>query len=151
MSSPSLFGRRRARAGEIERRALANVRVLPDDARPLLAALPPRSIGRVFILFPDPWPKARHHKRRLVAPATLDRLAEIMTDGAELRLATDDPSYLAWMLEHVTAHPAFAWTARRPADWRERPADWPATRYEAKARKAGRASAFLRFERRSRK
>jgi tRNA (guanine-N7-)-methyltransferase len=137
--------------GEIERRGLANVRVLPDDARPLLAALPPRSIGRVFILFPDPWPKARHHKRRLVAPATLDRLAEIMTDGGELRLATDDPSYLAWMLGYVTAHPAFAWTARRPADWRVRPADWPATRYEAKARKAGRTPAFLRFERRPRK
>jgi tRNA (guanine-N7-)-methyltransferase len=74
-----------------------------------------------------------------------------MTDGGELRLATDDPSYLAWMLGYVTAHPAFAWTARRPADWRVRPADWPATRYEAKARKAGRTPAFLRFERRPRK
>ena len=73
-----------------------------------------------------------------------------MTDGAELRLATDDPSYLAWMLEHATAHPAFAWTARRAADWRERPADWPPTRYEKKARNAGRIPAFLRFERRAR-
>jgi tRNA (guanine-N7-)-methyltransferase len=135
--------------GEIDRR-LTNIRLYPDDARALLAVLRPGSIGRVFILFPDPWPKARHHKRRLIAPATLDRLAEIMTDGAELRLATDDPSYLAWMLEHTTAHPAFAWTARRPTDWRERPADWPATRYEQKARKAGRVPAFLRFERRAR-
>ena len=72
-----------------------------------------------------------------------------MTDGAELRLATDDPAYLSWMLEHVTAHPGFAWTARRPADWRERPPDWPATRYEAKARAAGRTPAFLRFTRRA--
>jgi tRNA (guanine-N7-)-methyltransferase len=136
--------------GEVERRGLANVRVHADDARPLLAALTPRSVGRVFILFPDPWPKARHHKRRLVAPAALDRLAEIMTDDAELRLATDDPGYLSWMLEHVTAHPDFVWTARCAADWRERPEDWPATRYEGKARQAGRRPAFLRFVRRSR-
>ena len=137
--------------GEIERRGLGNIRVYADDARGLLAALRPGSIGRVFVLFPDPWPKARHHKRRLIMPTTLDRLAEIMADRAELRLATDDPSYLGWVLEHVTEHPAFAWTARRPSDWRQRPADWPATRYEAKARKAGRTPAFLRLERRSRK
>lgn len=136
--------------GEAERRGLANIRLYPDDARPLLAALTPRSIARAFILFPDPWPKARHHKRRLIAPATLDRLAAIMTDGAELRLATDDSGYLSWMLDHATAHPAFSWTARRAADWRERPADWPATRYEEKARKAGRSPAFLRFARRPR-
>src|SRR5580704_9551351 len=137
--------------GEIDRRDLANIRICGDDARTLLASLAPCSIARIFILFPDPWPKARHHKRRLIAPATLDRLAEIMTDRAELRLATDDPSYLSWMLECVTNHPAFCWTARRPADWRERPADWPATRYEEKARKAGRAPSFLRFVRRPRR
>jgi tRNA (guanine-N7-)-methyltransferase len=137
--------------GEIDRRDLANIRICSDDARTLLATLAPCSIARIFILFPDPWPKARHHKRRLIAPATLDRLAEIMTDRAELRLATDDPSYLSWMLECVTNHPAFCWTARRPADWRERPADWPATRYEEKARKAGRAPSFLRFVRRPRR
>lgn len=136
--------------GEINSRGLGNIRIFADDVRPLLAALAPRSIARVFILFPDPWPKPRHHKRRLVAPATLDRLAEIMTDRAELRLATDDPGYLSWMLECLTSHPAFAWTARRRADWCERPADWPATRYEQKARTAGRAPAFLRFERRPR-
>jgi tRNA (guanine-N7-)-methyltransferase len=134
--------------GEIARRGLGNIRIHADDARPLLAALAPRSISRVFVLFPDPWPKARHHKRRLIAPPALDRLAELMTDRAELRLATDDPSYLVWMLEHTTNHPAFSWVARRPQDWRERPADWPATRYEEKARKAGRVPAFLRFERR---
>jgi tRNA (guanine-N7-)-methyltransferase len=135
---------------EVERRELANIRIFADDVRPLLAALPPRSIARVFILFPDPWPKARHHKRRLVAPVTLDRLAEIMTDGAELRLATDDPGYQSWMLEHATSHPAFAWSAQRPGDWRDRPDDWPATRYEEKARKAGRTPIFLRFKRRPR-
>jgi tRNA (guanine-N7-)-methyltransferase len=136
--------------GEIERRRLANIRIYAEDARILLAALPSRSIGRVFVLFPDPWPKVRHHKRRLIAPATLDCLAEIMTDGAELRVATDDPGYLAWMLEHLTAHPAFSWTARCPSDWRVRPPKWSATRYEEKARKAGRTPAFLRFLRRPR-
>jgi tRNA (guanine-N7-)-methyltransferase len=136
--------------GEVARRGLRNVRLFTDDARLLLAALPPASLGRVFILFPDPWPKRRHHKRRLVAPATLDLLAAAMADGAELRLATDDRDYLAWMLEHTIAHPDFVWLARRPADWRERPDDWPATRYEAKAHAAGRVPAFLRFMRRLR-
>lgn len=134
--------------GEVERRGLRNVRILADDARLLLDVLEPATIGRVFILFPDPWPKQRHRKRRLVAPAALDRLAAIMQPGAELRLATDDRDYLAWMLEAATTHPDFAWLARRPADWRERPADWPPTRYEEKARAAGRAPAFLRFARR---
>ncbi len=134
--------------GEMERRALGNIRVFADDARLLLDRLPPSSIGRVFILFPDPWPKQRHHKRRLIARETLDGLATIMPPGAELRLATDDRDYLVWMLEHMTAHPGFAWTARRPADWRERPPDWPPTRYEDKARAAGRVPVFLRFVRR---
>jgi tRNA (guanine-N7-)-methyltransferase len=135
--------------GGIARRELGNVRIFPDDARLLLDALMPASLGRVFILFPDPWPKLRHHKRRLVAGPTLDRLAVVMQPGAELRLATDDRDYLVWMLEQVTAHPAFVWLAHRPADWRERPPDWPPTRYEDKARAAGRTPAFLRFARRS--
>src|SRR5437763_1671896 len=92
----------------------------------------------------------RPGQRRLVAPARLDLLAAVMSDGAELRLATDDRDYLAWMLQHATAHPDFVWLARRPADWRERPDDWPETRYEAKARTAGRMPAFLRFTRRPR-
>jgi tRNA (guanine-N7-)-methyltransferase len=134
----------------VERRRLDNVRLFVDDARRLLAALPRAAIDRVFILFPDPWPKDRHKKRRLVSRATLDRLSEIMTDGAELRLATDDRDYLCSMLELVTGHPDFVWLARRPADWRERPEDWPATRYEEKARAAGRPPAFLRVGRRPR-
>ena len=134
---------------QVEAGGLANVRVWPGDGRELLPALPDASIGRAFVLFPDPWPKARHHKRRLIAPAFLDELDRIMRAGAELRLATDDVDYLDWMLERVTVHPAFAWTARGPADWRERPADWPATRYEEKAIAAGRRGYFLRFVRRA--
>jgi tRNA (guanine-N7-)-methyltransferase len=132
---------------QIEQRRLDNIRIFADDARLLIAELPPASIERVFILFPDPWPKRRQHKRRIVSRGTLDGLAEIMTDEAELRLATDDGGYLCWMLEHVTAHPAFEWLARRPGDWRERPPDGPPTRYEEKARTAGRPPAFLRVRR----
>ncbi|HYM03316.1 MAG TPA: tRNA (guanosine(46)-N7)-methyltransferase TrmB [Stellaceae bacterium] len=135
---------------DIKRCGLANTRLFIDDARLLIAQLAAASIDRVFILFPDPWPKQRHHKRRMVSAATLDGLARAMRDGAELRLATDDADYLRWMLEHVTQHREYEWLARRPADWRERPADWPATRYEQKALAAGRRPAFLRFRRRPR-
>jgi tRNA (guanine-N7-)-methyltransferase len=135
--------------GETARRSLGNIRILMDDARRLLDCLKPSSIERAFILFPDPWPKARHKKRRLVAAETLDRLAAIMRPGAELRLATDDPDYLVSMLALLTDHPDFVWLARRPADWRERPPDWPPTRYEEKARAAGRPPVFLRFVRRA--
>ena len=135
---------------QIERRRLDNIRIFADDARLIMAALTPASIDRVFILFADPWPKRRQHKRRIVSRATLDALAEIMTDDAELRVATDDGDYLCWILERITAHAAFEWLARRPGDWRERPPDWPPTRYEAKARAAGRPPAFLRVRRRPR-
>ncbi len=135
---------------EVERRGLANVRLFVDDARLLLAALEHRSVGRAFILFPDPWPKKRHQKRRLVSRETLDALAEVLADGAELRLATDDMDYARAMLEHATEHPAFRWVARDAGDWRARTADWPPTRYERKAVAAGRKPIYLRLERRAR-
>jgi tRNA (guanine-N7-)-methyltransferase len=131
---------------QIEREGVQNVRLFDDDARLLLASLVPDSLDRVFILFPDPWPKLRHHKRRLVRRETLDLLARLMRPDAELRLATDDPGYLSWMVEHACLHPAFTWLAEHPADWRERPADWPPTRYERKML-AGRKPAFLRLRR----
>ena len=130
----------------IERSGATNIRLFTDDARFVMAALPPRSLARAFALFPDPWPKTRHHKRRLVQRENLDILADLMIAGAELRLATDDPSYLPWMVEHACTHPAFEWLAERPADWRGRPADWPATRYEKKML-AGKPT-FLRLRRR---
>ncbi len=131
----------------IERLGVTNVRLFTDDARLLMAALPDRSLSRAFVLFPDPWPKTRHHKRRFVQRATLDLLARLMKPGAELRLATDDPSYLPWVVEHACVHPAFEWLADRPSDWRNRPADWPPTRYEQKML-AGHKPVFLRLRRR---
>lgn len=134
----------------LEARGLGNVRVVPDDARPVLDALPDASVGRVFVLFPDPWPKLRHAFRRFIGPDNLPRLARVLKDGAELRLATDDWQLGRWMLEHTWRHPDFEWLARRPEDWRVRPDDWPQTRYEQKAVEAGRRPVFLRFRRRPR-
>lgn len=134
----------------VEEQGLDNVRIHADDARPLLDALPDASIDRAFVLFADPWPKKRHWERRFIGPDNLDRLARVLTDGADLRLASDDMGLVRWMLAHTIEHPAFAWTARSAADWRGRPADWPPTRYEEKAIAAGRAPVFLRFVRRPR-
>ena len=133
---------------QVAARELTNVRIYPGDGRDLLAVLPEGALSRAFILFADPWPKRRHHRRRFIQRATLDRLAALMAPGAELRLATDHMEHLDWMLERTSAHPAFQWLARRPGDWRERPADWPATRYERKAIDQGLKPVYLRFRRR---
>ncbi|MGH7013282.1 MAG: tRNA (guanosine(46)-N7)-methyltransferase TrmB [Stellaceae bacterium] len=131
----------------IDRDRLTNVRLFDDDARLLLARLPDRSLGRAFILFPDPWPKERHKKRRIVASETLDELARTLRPGAELRLATDDADYAEWIVGVVESHPAFVEVARGAGDWPDRPADWPATRYEQKALAAGRTPRFFRLAR----
>jgi tRNA (guanine-N7-)-methyltransferase len=135
---------------QVTQQQLENVRIHEGDGRMLLEALPERSIARAFVLFPDPWPKGRHAKRRFISAQSVRDLARIVLDGGELRLASDDPSYISWMLEHLTGCPDFEWQARRPQDWRERPPDWPPTRYEEKALKAGRRPAYLSFRRRSR-
>ncbi len=133
--------------GSLDQRKLDNIRLHDGDARDLLPLLPPASIGRVFLLFPDPWPKKRHHKRRFVNADTLTALARILKPGGELRIASDIADYVRWTLCQIQQMPAFVWTARRPADWRNRPADWPETRYEAKALREGRKPAYLTFRR----
>jgi len=127
--------------------AADNIRLYMEDARDIIASLPDASLSRVFILFPDPWPKTRHHKRRFIQLKMLNELARVMRDGAELRFATDDNGYLVWALERLMAHPSFFWTAESPSDWRERPDDWPETRYEMKAIRAGSTCVYLRFRR----
>ena len=133
-------------AARIEEAGLRNIRVFRDDARFLLDALPDASIGRAFVLFPDPWPKARHHKRRFLSRDGFQALARAMKDGAELRVATDDAGYEGWIREHAAAEGSF----RLAADSRARPPDWPATRYEEKAVAAGRRPAYFSFVRRNR-
>tara|TARA_A100001037_G_scaffold111253_2_gene101550 strand:+ start:27 stop:671 length:645 start_codon:yes stop_codon:yes gene_type:complete len=125
----------------------ANIRIYPDDVRPLLDRMADATLGRAFVLFPDPWPKARHHKRRIINPLMLDTLARLLRYGAELRIATDDQDYLVWILRHMQAHPNFEWLAARAADWRVRPTDWPDTRYEDKNRSGGPGPTFLRYRR----
>jgi tRNA (guanine-N7-)-methyltransferase len=131
----------------IEREKIGNVRLFADDARPVVRWLPAASIGRAFILFPDPWPKKRHHKRRLVSEVTLADLARVMRPGAELRIATDIGDYARWILDAVRRERSFVWTAERPVDWRERGPDWPQTRYEQKALRDGRRCTYFRFRR----
>jgi tRNA (guanine-N7-)-methyltransferase len=127
------------------------IRIFPDDARRLLPALAAGSLGRVFALFPDPWPKARHHERRLINTETIRELGRVLRPGGELRLASDHAGYVRWMLEHLTREPSpFLWEARRPADWRQRPDDGFVTRYEEKAITSGAARAHLRFVRKER-
>jgi tRNA (guanine-N7-)-methyltransferase len=130
-----------------EARALTNLRLVVDDARLLLAALPDGCLERIFVLFPDPWPKARHHKRRIVNAQTAAQFARLLLPGGEIRLATDDMGYARAMLLALLPVRELAWQASGPSDWRARPPDWPATRYEDKAREAGRPCVFLRFRR----
>ena len=146
---------------KLEETPLNNVRLYEGDGRDIVEALPDQSLGRFFLLFPDPWPKTRHHKRRsrrcrvrrrarhkrrFLQMEMLDQLARVLKPGAELRFATDDKSYLPYALERLMAHPAFDWPAKGPSDWKSRPADWPPTRYETKAIKG--PPVFLRFVRR---
>jgi tRNA (guanine-N7-)-methyltransferase len=116
----------------IEDVGVRNVRLHPGDARDLIGALPTASLARVFILFPDPWPKARHHKRRLIQPPTVADLARAMKPGARLRFATDWADYADHTLRVFAREPRFAWLADCAADWREAPSDHIATRYEQK-------------------
>lgn len=137
---------------EIDERGLANIRILNDDARFLLERLAPASLARVFILYPDPWPKKRHNKRRFINAETLAFLARALKPGGELRFASDIPDYIAWTLAHVSRFnrengETFVWTAEKPADWRTPYEGWPGTRYEAKAIREGRVPVYLTFRR----
>jgi tRNA (guanine-N7-)-methyltransferase len=129
----------------VERDKLNNVRIFPDDARLLLDVLPVGAVMRTFILFPDPWPKARHAGRRFINPENLARLARVMKPGAELRLATDDAQLKEWMAEQLAASKDFALVVQSPNP----PVDWVPTRYEQKARAAGRQPLYFLANRRA--
>jgi tRNA (guanine-N7-)-methyltransferase len=133
--------------GHIDRQAINNVRIFAEDVRRLFPALPDACLQRVFVLFPDPWPKKRHADRRFVGQSNLDELARLMEDGAELRIATDDETYKEWAQTQMAARPDFENVTVDPLVKAE---DWPATRYETKAREQGRQPIFLRYLRRPR-
>jgi tRNA (guanine-N7-)-methyltransferase len=118
----------------VEAEGLRNIRVLTDDARLLLRMLEPESLARIFVLFPDPWPKLRHRKRRIVNPSTLASMCRALRPAGELRMATDDPDYAEAIRRALTAQ-----SGLRPLPIDPRPGDWPPTRYEEKGLLAGRA------------
>jgi len=121
-----------------------NLRLWADDARQLLRLLPGEALDRLFLLFPDPWPKARHAKRRFIHPALLPELARVLAPGGAWRVASDDPTYQAWVTEVMGQQTLFD----APPPTAARPADWPPTRYEAKALQAGRTPLYWTFVRR---
>ena len=131
----------------LKREQLSNVRLRRGDAQTIIESAPDAFFSRVFILYPDPWPKRRHHKRRVIAPDTIEALARIMRPSAELRFATDVDDYAGWTLTRFLASPHFRWAATRADDWRRPWPEWRSTRYEAKARSEGRRSVYLTFVR----
>ncbi|HUE78991.1 MAG TPA: tRNA (guanine(46)-N(7))-methyltransferase TrmB [Sphingomicrobium sp.] len=131
--------------GHVRDRHLANVRIYRGDALDVLRRLPDGALSFVYLLHPDPWPKARHAKRRMINDGPLDLIAAKLRAGGEFRLGTDDPTYCRWAMMIMSRRRDFEWLAERPADFVERPGSWPETRYEAKARKAGRQVWYFRY------
>jgi tRNA (guanine-N7-)-methyltransferase len=126
---------------------LSNVRLHHGDATEVVAWLPPASLARVDLIYPDPWPKRRHWKRRFVQHRSVAAIARILRPGGEFRFATDIPDYAAWTLKHLIRSPDFAWSAQRADDWRQAWPGFSGTRYEAKAEREGRVPCYLIFQR----
>lgn len=129
----------------IDEKNLSNIRIHMGDALEVLERLPDASLGRVFLLHPDPWPKARHAKRRFMNPGPLDMVARKLRPGGEFRVATDHPIYMEWTVMQMNRRDDFLWTAEKPADWEVRPEDWPATRYGLWAESEGRPIWYFRY------
>ncbi|WP_373088034.1 tRNA (guanosine(46)-N(7))-methyltransferase TrmB [Sneathiella sp.] len=133
--------------GKLQETGSANVRLHNEAAELLMEKLPSASLDRAFLLFPDPWPKSGHNKRRFVSFSNIAALARILKPGAELRIATDHTDYGAWILWHMLRAPDFEWKAETADDWRLRSTDWPPTRYEGKAVDKGLHPVYYRFRR----
>ena len=131
----------------LDEKPLANLRVYDDDATQLLDWLPEGSLAGIDLLYPDPWPKKKHWKRRFVSQVNLGRFSRVLKKGGIFRFASDIESYVNWTLLHCGAHGGFAWEAQSADDWRKPYAGWPGTRYEAKAFREGRTPAYLTFSR----
>ena len=133
--------------GKIRKAGVRNLAVHPGDVRDMFDVLPEGSVDRAFLLYPDPWPKARHHRRRFVTPEHLDPLTRVLAPGAIFRVATDIPDYVRQTLEQMLPRPEFEWLAEGPQDWRAPWDDWLSTRYEQKALREGRTPHYLTFRR----
>jgi tRNA (guanine-N7-)-methyltransferase len=130
----------------IEFEQLQNIRIWPDDVRLILDRLPAQSLSCVYIMFPDPWPKSRHARRRIVNQDIMDKIARLLPSNGHLRMASDHPVAKSWLLAEAIAHPSFHWTARKAEDWRTRPPGWPETRYMNKGIKEERPASWFEFE-----
>ncbi|WP_174279630.1 tRNA (guanine(46)-N(7))-methyltransferase TrmB [Sphingomonas bacterium] len=133
--------------GHLRDGELDNVRLHMGDALDVLEQLPDASLSRVYLLHPDPWPKARHAKRRMANDGPLDLIAAKLRPGAEFRLGTDDPTYCRWACMVLGRRGDFRWTATTARDFLARPADWPETRYERKARRHGHEVWYFQYQR----
>ncbi|WP_340159556.1 tRNA (guanosine(46)-N7)-methyltransferase TrmB [uncultured Hoeflea sp.] len=133
--------------GGLESEGLDNIRLYDDDATQVLDWLPDACIDQIDLLYPDPWPKKKHWKRRFVSRVNLDRFARVLKPGGRFCFASDIDTYVNWTLAHIADHPEFEWTARKAADWHEPWQGWPSTRYEAKAIREGRTPCYLEFRR----
>jgi len=133
--------------GKVRQADVTNLRIHPGDVRDLFDVLPAGSVAKAFLLYPDPWPKKRHHRRRFVTPEYLAPLSRVLAPGAEVRLATDIADYVRQALEEVP-RAGFDWQARSAADWRVPWDDWLSTRYEQKALREGRVPHYLTFVKR---
>jgi tRNA (guanine-N7-)-methyltransferase len=143
-AEPFLNGAAKAVAG-VDELGLANVRVYQGDGRWITDNLPDASLDCLFVLFPDPWPKSRHNKRRIINPEFLTETHRILKPGGRVRFASDIISYVDWTLTRIHAHGGFIFPARKLSEWRTRPDDWPGTRYEAKAFREGRPCHYFEF------
>ncbi|UGY06906.1 tRNA (guanine(46)-N(7))-methyltransferase TrmB [Bradyrhizobium quebecense] len=132
---------------QIEAHNIGNIRLFAGDAAELLAWAPPRSLARIDLIHPDPWPKRRHWKRRFVQDATVAAMTRLLPAGGEFRFVSDIDDYCAWTLAHLMRSPDFAWLAERAIDWQQPWPDYTMTRYGAKAEREGRKAAYLRFRR----
>jgi tRNA (guanine-N7-)-methyltransferase len=132
----------------IDEKKLGNIRLHHGDATDVLPWLPAESVARVDLLYPDPWPKRRHWKRRFVQDGSVAAIARAIRPGGEFRFASDIADYVCWTLTRLMRAPDFTWTAEQADDWRKPWQGWSGTRYEAKAKREGRTPTYLIFRRR---
>jgi tRNA (guanine-N7-)-methyltransferase len=124
---------------------LHRVKIFTGDAIKIINSLKNRSISKVFILFPDPWPKKRHHKRRIINKKLISNLSIVMKEGAELIIASDHNNYISWIMHHFLNNKNLVWMAKSKKDFLIKPENWPITRFEERAKKLGSICYFFRF------
>lgn len=130
---------------KLQSQPLSNLKIFTSDIRLLLAEIPDSIFNKIYILFPDPWPKSKHHKRRIINQQFLHILSQKIKNNGQLIIATDHDSYKIWIMSHIMSHQDFSWQANQAGDWQNFPQNWTYTKYQNKAQKEGRNSVYLEF------